>query len=112
MLRLSIVLLAIAPLYAQKPFEFWPGTSYDSKIPTLHQVLGYDPGDRVTSHAGIVRYMEALAAAAPTRMKMFDYGETWEGRKLIYAVVGSEANIRRITEIPLIMQATAASSQT
>ena len=104
MFRLSIVLLAIAPLYAQKPFEFWPGTSYDSKIPTFHQVLGYDAGDRVTSHAGIVRYLEALAAAAPTRIKMFDYGETWEGRKLIYAAVGSEANIRRLTEIRAQMQ--------
>ena len=104
MLRLSVLLLAIAPLYAQKPFEFWPGTSYDSKIPTFHQVLGYDAGDRVTSHAGIVRYMEALAAAAPNRLKMFDYGETWEGRKLIYAALGSEANIRRLTEIRAQMQ--------
>jgi len=86
--RLSVLLLALAPLYAQKPFEFWPGTSYDSKIPTFHQVLGYDAGDRVTSHAGIMRYMEALAAAAPSRLKIFDYGETWEGRKLIYAAVG------------------------
>jgi len=99
MLRLSVFLLAIAPLYAQKPFEFWPGTSYDSKIPTFHQVLGYDAGDRVTSSEGIVRYMQALAAAAPNRLKVFEYGETWEGRKLIYAAVGSEANIRRLTEI-------------
>jgi hypothetical protein len=98
------LLLAIAPLYAQKPFEFWPGTGYDPKIPTFRQVLGYDAGDRVTSHAGIVRYMEALAAAAPNRLKVFDYGETWEGRKLIYAAVGSEANVRRLSEIRADMQ--------
>ncbi|MGA2267477.1 MAG: M14 metallopeptidase family protein [Bryobacteraceae bacterium] len=104
MLRLSVLLLAIAPLYAQKPFEFWPGTGYDPKIPTFRQVLGYDAGDRVTSHAGIVRYMEALAAAAPNRLKVFDYGETWEGRKLIYAAVGSEANVRRLSEIRADMQ--------
>jgi hypothetical protein len=104
MLRWSVLLLAIAPLYAQKPFEFWPGTSYDSKIPTFHQVLGYDAGDRVTSSEGIVRYMQALASAAPNRLKMFDYGETWEGRKLIYAAVGSEANIRRLAEIRAQMQ--------
>ncbi|MGB7721332.1 MAG: M14 metallopeptidase family protein, partial [Bryobacteraceae bacterium] len=104
MLRWSVLLLAIAPLYAQKPFEFWPGTSYDSKIPTFRQVLGYDAGDRVTSSEGIVRYMQALAAAAPNRLKVFEYGETWEGRKLIYAAVGSEANIRRLTEIRAQMQ--------
>ncbi|HYW46605.1 MAG TPA: M14 family zinc carboxypeptidase [Bryobacteraceae bacterium] len=91
--------LSSAPLCAQKSFEFWPGTTYDPKVPTLRQVLGYDPGDRVTSHAGIVRYMEALAAAAPNRIKVFDYGETWEGRKLIYAAVASEANLRRLAAI-------------
>jgi hypothetical protein len=72
---------------------------YDSKIPTQRQVLGYDPGEKVTSHAGLVAYMEALAAAAPTRMKVFEYGASWEGRKLIYAAIGSEANIRRLAEI-------------
>ena len=78
-----------AGLYGQKPFEFWPGAAYDSKIPTVRQVLGYEPGDKVTSHAGLVKYMDALAAAMPTRIKVFEYGESWEGRKLIYAAVGS-----------------------
>jgi Zinc carboxypeptidase len=96
--------LAVALLYGQGGFEFWPGTSYDSKIPTVRQVLGYEAGDRVTSHAGIVRYLDALAAAAPARMKMFDYGETWEGRKMVYAAVGSEANIRKLNEIKSGMQ--------
>ena len=39
-----------------------------------------------------MRYMETLAAAAPARMKIFEYAKTWEGRKLIYAAIGSEAN--------------------
>jgi hypothetical protein len=98
------LLAAAALCFAQKPFEFWPGTAYDPKIPTVRQVLGYDSGDKVTSYAGLVRYMEALAAAAPARMKVFDYGETWEGRKLIYAAIGSEANIRRLPEIKGAMQ--------
>ena len=88
-----------APLYGQKAFEFWPGTTYDSKVPTVRQVLGYEPGDKVTNHAGLVKYMDALAAAVPTRIKVFEYGESWEGRKLIYAAIGSEANIRKLGEI-------------
>jgi hypothetical protein len=48
--------------------------------------------------------MEALAAAAPHRMKVFEYGESWEGRKLIYAAVGSEANLRRLSEIKSAIQ--------
>ncbi|MCU1239129.1 MAG: peptidase carboxypeptidase [Candidatus Solibacter sp.] len=94
-----LAVLSFAPAYGQKAFEFWPGAAYDSKIPTVRQVLGYDPGDKVTNHAGLVRYMEALAAAAPARMKIFEYGESWEGRKLIYAAIGSEANIRKLAEI-------------
>ena len=41
------------------------------------------------------RYFEALAAAAPQRMRTFEYGESWEGRKLIYGVISSEKNIAR-----------------
>ncbi|MBZ5580972.1 MAG: peptidase M14 [Acidobacteriia bacterium] len=99
MLRCLALLLAAAPLYAQRPYEYWPGANYDPKIPTYRQALGYDPGEKVTSHAGILRYMDALAAAAPTRTKIFEYGQTWEGRKMIYAAVGSEANMRRLPEI-------------
>jgi hypothetical protein len=98
-------LLAVGALcFAQKPFEFWPGTVYDSKIPTVRQVLGYDAGEKITSYAGLVRYLEALAAAAPARMKMYEYGESWEGRKLTYAALGSETNIRRLGEIKSAMQ--------
>ena len=70
----------------------------------MRQVLGYEPGDKVTNHAGLVKYMEALAAAVPNRIKVFEYGESWEGRKLIYAAVGSEANIRKLGEIKSAIQ--------
>lgn len=93
-----------APVFAQKPFEYWPGATYDPKLPTVRQVLGYEAGDKVTSHAGLVKYMEALAAAAPARMKVFEYGESWEGRKLIYAALGSETNMRRLSEIKAAVQ--------
>src|SRR6516165_3582476 len=101
--KVAIFVLAVV-CFAQKLFEYWPGTSYDPKIPTLRQVLGYEPGEKVTSHAGIMKYMDALAAAAPARMKVFEYGESWEGRKLVYAAVGSEANVRRLGEIRSAMQ--------
>jgi len=88
----------------QARFEFWPGASYDAAVPTPRKVLGYDFGDRISSHANIMRYLQALAAAAPNRMKVFEYGETWEGRELVYAVIGSEANISRLPEIRAAMQ--------
>lgn len=93
----------VLPLFSQR-FEYWPGTSYDSAIPTARSVLGYDLGDRVSWHSAIVRYMHALEAAAPSRMKIFEYGKSWEGRPLLYAAIGSEENIRRLPEIQSAMQ--------
>ena len=85
--------------FADTRFEYWPGAAYDPAVPSMRKVLGYDAGDHITPHANIVRYMEALAASEPSRMKLYDYAKTWEGRKLVYAVIGSEANIRRLSEI-------------
>jgi hypothetical protein len=84
---------------AAAPAEYLPGASYDARIPTMQKVLGHASGERITNHAGIVRYMEALAAAAPARMKVFEYGESFEGRKLIYGAIASEANLKRLAEI-------------
>jgi hypothetical protein len=93
--------IGVSLLAQDKPdkFEYWPGASYDAGVPTEKQVTGHDPGERVTRPEDIVKYMEALAAARPHLMRVFDYGKTWEGRRLIYAVVSSEANIRRLDEI-------------
>ncbi|MCU1258710.1 MAG: peptidase carboxypeptidase [Bryobacterales bacterium] len=99
MSRIVVLLSLSFCLSAQTKFEFWPGTTYDPAVPTARKVLGYHPGERISPHANIVRYMEALAAAEPRRMKIYDYGKTWEGRRLIYGVIGSEANIRRLDEI-------------
>jgi hypothetical protein len=99
----SLLILGVAAVSGQR-FEFWPGAQYDPAIPTVGKVLGYDAGERISSHANLMRYMEALAAAAPSRMKIFEYGKTWEGRKLIYAAVGSEANLRRLNEVRSAMQ--------
>jgi hypothetical protein len=107
MIRLTLALLmalALTPACAQQPPEFWPGAVYDTKIPTLHQVLGYNPGEKITTHAAILQYLNALAAAAPARIKIFEYGESWEGRKLIYAALGSEANLRKLAAIKADIQ--------
>ena len=75
MLRTAVALLLLPfSLRAQAKFEYWPGTVYDPGIPTHRLVLGYDAGDRISSPEAIVRYLEALAAARPDRVKLRDYG--------------------------------------
>jgi hypothetical protein len=100
---LCLAVLLVAQLFAKNPFEFWPGAQHDPRIATIHQVLGYDPGEKITSSADILRYFEALAAASG-RIKVFPYAESWEKRKLIYAAIGSDANVKRLAEIRADMQ--------
>ncbi|MBI1899209.1 MAG: peptidase M14 [Acidobacteria bacterium] len=104
-MRRALVLLPLCfRLIAGPEPELWPRASYDPRIPDFRKVLGYHPGERITWHANILKYLEALAAAEPKRMRIFDYGKTWEGRRLIYAVIGSEANIARLPRIKAAMQ--------
>lgn len=104
MRSLLLCLCTAVALSAQSAFEFWPGAVYDPAIPTFQKVLGFEPGSRFATDVELIRYLETLAAAAPGRMKVFEYGQSWERRKLVYAVIGSEANMRRLPEIQASMK--------
>lgn len=82
----------------------WPDTTYQSNIPTFKQVLGYQAGERITNHADMLRYFETLAKAAPNRVKVMEYGRTWEGRQLIYLAIGKSENIAELTSFADKMQ--------
>ncbi|MDF0534148.1 M14 family metallopeptidase [Shewanella sp. A32] len=88
-------------------FAMWPGAQYASNIPTVKQVLGYDLGERITNDDDMLRYFEALAKAAPERIKIFNYGQSWEGRQLIYAVIGKPETIAHLDQYAAEMQALA-----
>ncbi len=96
----ALLVLLIAPAIAPaQQFEFWPGAQYDPAIPSIEKALGFPPGEKLATAAEIGRYFEALSVAAPARIKLFDYGKTWEGRRLFFAAVSSESNLRRLEEI-------------
>ena len=84
--------------------EMWPNTTYAPEIPTFSQVLGYEVGDQITRYEDMLTFFSALQTAAPTRLKLIEYGKTWEGRRLIYAVIGSPENIARLDEIAAEMR--------
>ena len=74
---------------AETTEQMWPGSQYTPLIPTFEKVLGYNVGERITNHGDMLRFFEALERAAPEKIKLFEYGRTWEGRKLIYAAIGN-----------------------
>jgi len=82
----------------------WTDSEYNNAIPTFNQVLGYDVGEKITSYPDMLRYFETLERAAPKQVKLFEYGRTWEGRKLIYAAIGNSDNIANLDDFADKMQ--------
>lgn len=103
-LLVSIAIAACGQAQAQEHAGFWPGADYDPGVPTFADVLGYEPGERITWSRDVRRYFDALRQAAPDRVVIADYATSWEGRGLFYVAVSSPENVRRLAEIRDNMQ--------
>ena len=73
--------------------------TFDPAIPPPRSVLGYELGEKFSSHASIERYILALRDAAKNRVKIYPYGNTYEGRTLYLVVFSSAENLSRLDEI-------------
>lgn len=62
------------------------------------EFLGYELGDRFTRHHLMVDYFKHVDEAMPN-MKLMQYGETYEHRPLIYAVIASAENFANLEQI-------------
>jgi hypothetical protein len=91
------LLLAAAP--AAAPFELVPGARYDARIPGPQQVLGHDFGAEITPPDGITLYLKTLAAAAPDRTRLVEYGRSWQGRPLHVLAIGSPERISQLDAV-------------
>src|SRR5438105_3702689 len=71
-----------------------------STVPTPLKILGYVPGTvgRLSYVADINRYFDALAAAAPNRVRRFSLGKSEEGRESIVVAISDAANIANLEE--------------
>jgi hypothetical protein len=67
--------------------------------PSPAQVLGYALGERFTLSADVDRYLQALAAAAPDRVRYQPYGQTYEGRPLVQVVIARPDVLSRLDQV-------------
>ncbi len=96
---LSQCLLAQKTLLTdEKRFPLDPQITYDSKVPSPAQFLGYPLGEEYTIYAHTVNYLKALDQASD-RVSYNEYGKTWEGRPLVNLVITSPENQRNIESI-------------
>ncbi len=93
---LLVILFMAAPLRAAGPGDapvpaplqsISSSLHSDPGIPTLREVVGHDPTERLTRPSEVVRYLEALAGAAPDRARLIRYGRSWQGRPLVMLAI-------------------------
>ncbi len=61
---------------------------HDPYIPTLEEVVGHKAGEGITKPEDLIRYAQALGAAAPEHCRVIEYGRSHEGRPLQLLVIG------------------------
>jgi hypothetical protein len=66
---------------------------------TPDDFLGYPLGSKFSYHHSILDYYKTIAAQHPDRVKLIHYGNTYEGRPLMVAVVASPENLANLENI-------------
>ena len=94
------VALFILPalLFGGDKKEWLPGGTYNPAVTRPADVLGYEIGDYLTDHNLMLQYFAALAKSSD-RVKLFPYGRSLEGRKMILAVISAPDNLARLGQI-------------
>jgi hypothetical protein len=84
---------------AQQKFDFYARGPYRENVPRPSSITGYEPGQFQSPHGNIVRVIERLAAAASDRVRLVESGETWEYRKMYWAIISAPENLARLEAI-------------
>ncbi|HEV2148943.1 MAG TPA: M14 family metallopeptidase, partial [Longimicrobiaceae bacterium] len=88
-------------------FDFYATRSYREGVPRPEEVLGYPVGSWHTTYGRMERYLDALARAAPGRVRVMPYGKSVEHHVMYLVAVSSEENIGRLDAIRADLQALA-----
>lgn len=71
---------------------------HDPAVPRPESVLGFPVGQQVATSAQILEYAR-LVAEVSDRVELVEYGQTFEGRQLVYLTVSTPENLARREEI-------------
>lgn len=80
-------------------FDFYARGPYRENVPRPQSILRFDIGDHHTTYAQMEQVINAIAAAAPDRVKIFDIGTTNEHRMQHIVAISSPENMARLDEI-------------
>jgi hypothetical protein len=99
---------AIVPLFlfifytspAQDLTYYLPDSvTYNPAIPKPKDIIYHEPGEWHVTHDRLVNYMQAIATAAPNRVKLELMGFTYERRPQVLLIITSPQNHQRLEAI-------------
>src|SRR5215216_5571706 len=73
--------------------------TYNPAIPKPKDIIFHEVGEWHVTHDRLVNYMQALAKAAPDRIKSELMGYTYEGRPQILLIITSPKNHQNLEQI-------------
>lgn len=88
-----------AQLKEEPKFDFYTRAPYRESVPRPQSILRFDIGDFHTTYAQMEAVINAIAKAAPDRVRIYDIGTTNEHRMQHVVAISSPENIARIDEI-------------
>ncbi len=97
LLLTAFYLQAFAQL--EPKFDFYTRGPYRDNVPRPQSLLRFDVGDHHTTYAQMEQVINAIAASASDRVKIFDIGTTNEHRMQHIVAISSPENMARLDEI-------------
>ena len=95
-----LMLLFTSNLLAQELSYYLPSdVTYNELIPKPRDIIHHEVGEWHVTHDRLVNYMQALATAAPDRVKLEIMGFTYESRPQVLLVITSKNNHARLEQI-------------
>ncbi|MFQ5740858.1 MAG: M14 family zinc carboxypeptidase [Acidobacteriota bacterium] len=92
---LSGLFLGVAPAQTPQQFDFFERGPYREGIPRPQDILGYAIGERHSYSYQMEDYIHALERAT-SRVKILQYGRSYEGRTLHLVLISAEENMQRL----------------
>ena len=92
-------LVAVGLAFPAKPFDFYAQGPYDFAVPRPESILGYRPGDQISTYRDQERVILAIAEKAKSRVRLIEYGHSVEGRPLRILAISSPENIAKLDQI-------------
>jgi hypothetical protein len=82
-----------------RTFSFYDRGPYRPNVPRPESILGYDVGAMNTQYSAQERTLLAIAEAAPDRVRVQEFGTSYERRTMRIFIVSAPENIQRLDAI-------------